>query len=280
MLQKNKSKTISKFKYLLFIPLLLVMLTYVACSDEILEKEPTEEISTVEHEILLDKYWQELKDMKEQGASFQKISSVFMPNSRKGKLSKEEHYKFLALFKEITESSKERKIANNNYTEKDKEYYVKANEMLSRTYEQYIESQKNNPIVESEIIEVQETQELKKVPFAIIEEVPIFPGCEDLASNEARKKCMSDKITQFVAKNFDTGIGKNMGLEGTKRVIVQFRIDENGNIQDVRSRAPAPELEDEAKRVINSLPQMQPGMHQGKATSVMYSLPIAFKVNG
>jgi bla regulator protein blaR1 len=62
-------------------------------------------------------------------------------------------------------------------------------------------------------------------------------------------------------------------------VIVQFRIDETGSIQDIKARAAHPELAEEAKRVVASLPEMQPGKHRGRNVSVMYSLPIVFKVN-
>ena len=55
-------------------------------------------------------------------------------------------------------------------------------------------------------------------------------------------------------------------------------IDEKGNIGQVRARAPHPRLEKEAARVINSLPKMKPGKQRGKPVGVMYSLPIAFKV--
>jgi TonB family protein len=90
---------------------------------------------------------------------------------------------------------------------------------------------------------------------------------------------MTNKITDFVGANFDTKIGKALNLTGVNRVIVQFKIDENGNVVDVKSRAPHPKLEEEAKRVINSLPQMTPGEQNGKAVGVMYSLPIVFQVN-
>ena len=115
------------------------------------------------------------------------------------------------------------------------------------------------------------------VPFGVIEEVPAFAGCEGLKTNEERKACTSDKIREFVAGNFDTKIGKDFLKEGDLvRVIVQFKIDETGNIRDIRARAPVPELEEEAKRVVNSLPQMTPGKQRGKAVGVVYSLPISF----
>ncbi len=130
----------------------------------------------------------------------------------------------------------------------------------------------------AEVVEAPVEEEVEDVPFAVIEDVPIFPGCENLKNNDQRKKCMSDKISNFVNKEFDTDLGAELGLTGINRVIVQFRIDEKGNIGQVRARAPHPRLEQEAARVINSLPKMKPGKQRGKPVGVMYSLPIAFKV--
>lgn len=129
-----------------------------------------------------------------------------------------------------------------------------------------------------EIVEAPVEEEITDVPFAVIENVPIFPGCENLANNEQRKKCMSDKVQEFVQRRFNTDLGAQLGLSGVNRVIVVFKIDKNGNITDIRSRAPHPRLEQEAARVINALPKMQPGKQRGKAVAVSYSLPIVFQV--
>ncbi|MFD1094218.1 energy transducer TonB [Salegentibacter chungangensis] len=129
-----------------------------------------------------------------------------------------------------------------------------------------------------EVVEAPVEEEVEDVPFAVIENVPIFPGCESLSTNDQRKKCMSEKISQFVNRNFDTDLGSELGLSGVNRVIVQFKINEKGNIVDVRSRAPHPRLEQEAARVINKLPKMQPGKQRGKPVGVMYSLPIVFQI--
>lgn len=134
-------------------------------------------------------------------------------------------------------------------------------------------------IVEVEdVIEEDIVEEVEDVPFAVIENVPIFPGCEKLKNNDQRKKCMSEKISDFVNRNFDTDLGSELGLTGVNRVIVQFKINEKGSIVDVRSRAPHPRLEQEAARVINKLPKMTPGRQRGKAVGVMYSLPIVFQI--
>jgi len=117
-----------------------------------------------------------------------------------------------------------------------------------------------------------------EVPFTVVENVPIFPGCEKLGNNNQRKKCMSEKIDEFVRKNFNSDLGSQLGLTGITQVMVQFKIDKEGNVTDVRSRAPHPRLEQEAARVINSLPKMIPGKQRGKTVGVMYSLPIVFQV--
>ena len=147
--------------------------------------------------------------------------------------------------------------------------------------ETIIESTETN---QEEIVEVQEVQEVVEeeeigdVPFAVIEDVPIYPGCENMNNNEQRKQCMSEKITDFVNRRFNTGLGSELGLSGINRIYVQFRIEKNGTITVLGARAPHPRLQQEAERVVNSLPKMQPGKQRGQAVGVLYSLPITFRV--
>lgn len=135
-----------------------------------------------------------------------------------------------------------------------------------------------------EIVEVEEVEEapveeeVEDVPFAVIENVPVFPGCEDFDTNEEKKQCMSQKIQQHVNREFNKDLGSELGLSGVNRVIVQFKIDEKGDIVNIQSRAPHPRLEREAARVIQKLPKMTPGKQRGKEVGVMYSLPIVFQV--
>ena len=132
-------------------------------------------------------------------------------------------------------------------------------------------------IVKVEKIVVAEVEEDVEVPFAVIENVPVFPGCEG-GNNEDKKKCMSDKIQQFVSKKFNTELASDLGLSGRQRINVIFKIDKTGNITGIKARAPHPGLEKEAARVIGLLPKMQPGKQRGKPVTVPYSLPIVFQV--
>ena len=131
--------------------------------------------------------------------------------------------------------------------------------------------------IEIEEIDVEEVVEDVEVPFSVIENVPEYPGCEK-GSNTEKRKCMSAKIAKFVQRKFNTDLAGDLGLSGRQRINVIFKIDKNGNVTGVRSRAPHPRLEKEAARVINLLPKMKPGRQRGKAVIVPYSLPITFQV--
>jgi len=89
---------------------------------------------------------------------------------------------------------------------------------------------------------------------------------------------MSSKIQKFVNRKFNTDLAGDLGLSGTQRIIVVFKIDKTGNIVGVRARAPHPKLEKEAARVVNLLPKMKPGRQRGNAVIVPYSLPIKFQI--
>ena len=116
-------------------------------------------------------------------------------------------------------------------------------------------------------------------PINGVEIVPIYPGCEKKKTNKERVKCMSDKLGRLVQKKFNTDLAAEHGLSGVQKIQVQFKIDPNGNISEVLTRAPHPSLEKEAERLTKKIPQMKPGLQRDKPVSVIYNLPIVFKVD-
>ena len=132
---------------------------------------------------------------------------------------------------------------------------------------------------EGTITEVAESVITKgDVPYAVIENVPVYPGCEG-NGNQELKDCMSSKISAFVNSNFRIKKIASLNLPPKLyRTAVQFKIDKQGNVVDVRARADFPEIEKEAIRVVENLPQMKPGKQRGEPVGVLYSLPIVFKI--
>ncbi len=129
-------------------------------------------------------------------------------------------------------------------------------------------------IVEMENIEeVEEEEIIENIPFAIVEEVPVYPGCR--GTKEQKRQCLQDKIRIHVNKTYNTELAQELGLTpGKKKVFVMFKIDKNGNVTNARARGPHKRLEKEAIRVVNLIPKMTPGKQRGRSVSVSYTLPI------
>ena len=127
-----------------------------------------------------------------------------------------------------------------------------------------------------EIVEVEEEYDDVDVPFAVIEDVPIFPGCEKVSKSE-RRNCFQEKMNKHIRKNFRyTEIAQEMGIQG--RVYVNFIIAKDGQITNIRMRGPDKNLEKEAKRIIAKLPNMTPGKQRGRPVRVPFSIPITFRL--
>jgi len=117
-----------------------------------------------------------------------------------------------------------------------------------------------------------------QLPFEFVETVPIYPGCENEKTNTAKRKCMSDKISQLVQKQFDIDLASELGLSGKQVIRTQFKIDKTGHVSDIKIQALHPKLKQETERVINKIPEMKPGMQGDKPIGVIYTLPIAFMI--
>jgi protein TonB len=131
-------------------------------------------------------------------------------------------------------------------------------------------------VVTVEEVEVEKVEEDISVPFAVVEKVPIFPGCKG-TNNDELKACFEKKVIEHVTKNFKfPELAMELGING--KVFVLFSIDQQGNVSGIRTRGPDKILEEEAARIIGLLPKMTPAKQRGKAVRVPYSIPIHFKL--
>ena len=114
-----------------------------------------------------------------------------------------------------------------------------------------------------------------EVPWVSIEDVPVFPGCENA---DDKRACFQEMVQKHVRKNFRyPELAQEMGLQG--RVNVVFTIQKDGSIGNVRMRGPHQLLEGEAERIISKLPQMTPGKQRGTPVKVPFAIPITFRLN-
>ncbi|MET7001576.1 energy transducer TonB [Chitinophaga defluvii] len=115
------------------------------------------------------------------------------------------------------------------------------------------------------VVTVPEPVDKDKV-FIFVEISPSFPG-----GQEALKKYLS-KNTRF------PHVAQKNGVSGT--VFIQFVVDYEGNIKDVKTVGAhkGAGLEEEAMRVVKSMPKWKPGRQNGQNVSVQFNLPINFRL--
>ncbi|MBE9576089.1 energy transducer TonB [Flavobacterium proteolyticum] len=124
-------------------------------------------------------------------------------------------------------------------------------------------------------------KEASELSFAIIEEVPLFPGCEDVERNK-RLNCFQAKMNEHIQNNFKyPREARIRNIQG--KVVVMFIINKEGIIENIVAKGPencgnCEILEKEAIRIMSKLPQMTPGKQKGKAVKVKYSQPLTFKL--
>ena len=122
------------------------------------------------------------------------------------------------------------------------------------------------PYIEPRNIE-EDVEEDTEIPFAIVEEKPLFMGKE------------ADEFTKWVYNNIHyPELAIENGIQG--RVTLQFTIDKDGNVCDIKVlRGADSSLDKEAVRVIGSSPKWSPGRQRGRKVSVKYTFPIVFRLN-
>jgi TonB family protein len=105
--------------------------------------------------------------------------------------------------------------------------------------------------------------ESKEQPYVVVDEMPVFPG-GDL------------ELLKYIAQHTTyPDVAKVNNIEG--RVIIRFCITSQGSISQVGVlKGVSPELDNEAIRVVNTLPAFKPGKQGGKAVPVWYMVPITF----
>ena len=143
-----------------------------------------------------------------------------------------------------------------------------------RKVKKLIELLEESNIDEIEIIEDEEDFE-EDTPFMIVENMPAFGPCTSMRGDE-RHQCTQMEIIKYVSGNTKyPPIAKDAGIQGT--VFVYFVVGKNGKVKDVKVlREVDPRLDKEAVRVVESLPQFEPGQQRGKAVSVQYTIPVKF----
>lgn len=119
-----------------------------------------------------------------------------------------------------------------------------------------------------DILAAWEAADKEDVVYKIVEQMPEFPGGE---------KALRAFLTENVKY---PSIAKENGIYG--RVICQFIVEKDGSISDVEAVKSSGErsLDNEAIRVIKSMPKWKPGKQRNKPVRARFTMPINFSLDG
>lgn len=117
-------------------------------------------------------------------------------------------------------------------------------------------------------------------PFIVVEQMPLFPGCDELFSEAEKRECSTKALLQFVYQNIQyPAIARESTIQGT--VVIFFVIEKDGTISEAQiKRDVGGLLGEEALRVVNLMNTQNlrwtPGRQRGRPVRVQFHLPIRF----
>jgi TonB family protein len=115
-----------------------------------------------------------------------------------------------------------------------------------------------------------------------VDELPLFPGCEDLPSYADKKACADKKMLEFIYGNITTPkIPPEEQVHGM--VVVTFIVEKNGSISNVKTvRDIGFGIGAEVERVINLMSskgiKFNPGKSGGRTKRVRFNIPVKFHI--
>ena len=120
------------------------------------------------------------------------------------------------------------------------------------------------PVIGKNKYQIKKAEDNNQV-LEVVEQMPTFPGGQKA-------------LLQYISENIKyPSIAQENGIQG--RVVVRFIVKKDGSVGEVQIlRGVNASLDNEAIRVVKSLPNFIPGKQNGHPVNVWYTLPISFKL--
>ena len=118
----------------------------------------------------------------------------------------------------------------------------------------------------------QDDYDMKGNTVTVREKAPVWPGCERAADKD---KCFNEKLIAFVKTNYH--YPKNDKGEFIRgKAIISLEVDKDGKVIVHSVEGEHPEINKEAKRMVESMPEMIPGSRSGKPVPIKMKFPMNF----
>ena len=116
-------------------------------------------------------------------------------------------------------------------------------------------------------------------PFTV-EQLPMFKACKGLARSE-QKACFDEQLAKAISKNL---VYPERDFDNRKQgtALIEFIIDENGNITNVKpleNNRATEDMKKAAEKAVKKIPQLIPAKQGTKNVKIKYAIPITFRLN-
>jgi len=122
-----------------------------------------------------------------------------------------------------------------------------------------------------------------ETPFLLVDQMPRFPGCEDMEGGaKAKENCANEQLLQYIYSKLKyPQAAKENRVEGT--AVLRFVVEKDGTIGQVDIlRDPGLGCGAAVQEVVNSMNAMPErwtvGKQRGRPVRVMFTLPVKFKL--
>ena len=118
------------------------------------------------------------------------------------------------------------------------------------------------------------------IPFNQVEQIPLYDNCKNL-TKDAQRECMVNEINLHIEKTMQYPLeAKKAKVES--KVYCTFIINKEGKINIIEARGKPTSFkkafENEARRIINTLPKFKPGIHSKELINVKCVVVVEFSL--
>lgn len=145
-------------------------------------------------------------------------------------------------------------------------------------------SPSNNKELKKDETEIEIEQDEENPIYTIVEQMPRFPGCDELeGTNKEKKECADRLMLNFIYQNVSyPSLARENNVEGM--AVISFTVTEYGSIVDlIVIKDPGSGCGEEVIKIVSLMNELStrwtPGEQRGKLVRVRYNLPVNFKLN-
>ena len=118
----------------------------------------------------------------------------------------------------------------------------------------------------------------KKINFTLVDEYPIFPSCDSIATLEYRQDCFEKTASMYLET--DLLLHEFVSPLSSEALLVHIRVDREGIVSfhsiesSVKSEEINPELKEVIIKSIGDFPKLIPAKKRGNTVQSLYMIPL------